>query len=313
MNNDLIRARERVRALGRAQNRLHVLCTSCTLLVDRVAELVERVRREGKDVARLEGSSLQALFHAVLGDKVETLAEERRELLSAQMKLDAARAELAVAETERVAVLERIKSLEGAPAELAGALEEAEKIARAEDGPLANELRALSAQSATAKERHQQLLEALEAAGRASRALAEVDRSLSSARGWGTFDMLGGGFIATSMKHARLSDSRAHIARAHGALSALERELADVRAVGSIEKLEVPITGGLTFADYMFDGLIIDWMVQTRIREGLDRAQSVRRRVSTVEAELHRESSRTAQLLAELDARRGTALGDSPH
>ena len=63
---------------------------------------------------------------------------------------------------------------------------------------------------------------------RALDSLRAAQKALESARGWGIFDILGGGTISTLVKHSKLDRAREHIENAQYALKTFRRELADV-------------------------------------------------------------------------------------
>ena len=87
---------------------------------------------------------------------------------------------------------------------------------------------------------------------------------MNSARNWGLFDLFGGGFFADIMKHSKMDDASRYIEAAKNDLQIFQRELKDVRGNWNIQFQ----TGGfLSFADFLFDGFIADYMMQSRIAE----------------------------------------------
>ena len=66
------------------------------------------------------------------------------------------------------------------------------------------------------------------------------------------------------MKHSRMSDASQYVEQAKADLRAFEQELGDIR---DIEGLNVEINGFLTFADFFFDGLLADLLVQSKISD----------------------------------------------
>ena len=57
----------------------------------------------------------------------------------------------------------------------------------------------------------QEIHEAICAADDALEALRRADRSLSSASSWGLWDMFGGSFLSTMMKHGKMDDAQREI------------------------------------------------------------------------------------------------------
>lgn len=89
---------------------------------------------------------------------------------------------------------------------------------------------------------------------------------LASAARWGTWDMWGGGMIASSIKHSRIDDGLAHLQRLNMALARLRREASDVRL-----SIEVPrgleAGSGARTLDLWFDNIFSDWNMQDRIEQ----------------------------------------------
>ena len=94
--------------------------------------------------------------------------------------------------------------------------------------------------------------------------LKEAQNKLNSARNWGIFDMLGGGLISDIIKHSKMNDASAYLEEAKRDLLVFQRELQDVQ--GTVD-LKVDMSEFLTFADFFFDGFIMDYVVQTKIAE----------------------------------------------
>lgn len=297
MDDRLRSARERVAELEHVTKRLPAVYAERRKLEERRDRCAERLAREERDVARLEGLSLGALFHALLGDKVEKLAAERRDVLNAKLQHDQAVEELAHVEEEHRALLRRREELARAPKELEAVQAEIEGRLRSAGGAARDQLEAIAARERTLLARVREIGEAELAAASARRGLEAMVDALGRARGWGTWDMLGGGLLTTAIKHSHIDDARARLPAVQNALEKLKRELADVDPDVA---LGIDIRGFMTFADYFFDGLIVDWMVQSRIRESLERVHTTIARVARIESTLGIERARSEKALAAL-------------
>lgn len=127
--------------------------------------------------------------------------------------------------------------------------------------------------------------EALDAGRRALQSLYAARESLGSARGWGVWDVLGGGLLSTLIKRGHMDDARDAMARAEEDLRVFRRELADVQ-----QTLPLETDDFLGFADYFFDGFLVDLLVQSRIAEAQDRVESAIASVEAVLEELEGEA-----------------------
>lgn len=106
--------------------------------------------------------------------------------------------------------------------------------------------------------------EAIDSGERALVSLRTAQEKLNSARNWGIFDMLGGGLIADIIKHSKMNDASTYLEEAKRDLLVFQKELQDVQE--TID-LKVDVDGFLTFADFFFDGIIMDYVVQSKIAE----------------------------------------------
>lgn len=131
-----------------------------------------------------------------------------------------------------------------------------------------------------------EIREAITAGERALSSLYAAQNKLKSARGWGIFDMLGGGLLSDLMKHSRMNDASSYMEAARRDLEIFKRELADV---STSYNLRMDVDGFLTFADFFFDGLIADYLVQTKISQARGQVDEAIVKVSQILAELKRE------------------------
>ena len=84
-------------------------------------------------------------------------------------------------------------------------------------------------------------------------------------------------------KHNRMDEAQAAMNEARGHLRRLKKELLDVNLTGD---LKMDVGSFLTFADYFFDGVIADWMVQSKIGDALNQVREARRQVSSIRKRL---------------------------
>ena len=74
-----------------------------------------------------------------------------------------------------------------------------------------------------------EMQEAVQAGERALQSLYAARDKLGSARNWGIFDMLGGGFISDFVKHSKMNDAAALMEQAKSDIQRFQRELRDVQ------------------------------------------------------------------------------------
>lgn len=119
-------------------------------------------------------------------------------------------------------------------------------------------------------------MEAIYAGEKALDSLRDALQQLRGARNWGLYDILGGGFISSMIKHSKIDNARRYIEQAKYDLKVFNRELQDVSM-----HLDIDIGSFLTFFDLM-DSFFVDLMVQTRISDAAYRVEEAIRKVESV-------------------------------
>ena len=124
-----------------------------------------------------------------------------------------------------------------------------------------------------------EIQEAKEVAREVLALLGDVEKHLKSARNWGFYDMIGGGFFSSWIKHGKIDKAETLLRRVSTKLQRLQKELSDVYiGLGP----QVSITGLERFMDIAFDNIISDWMVQSKIQSSLEEVMRVRGEVEQV-------------------------------
>lgn len=279
LNERLAQAAEQRARLEKLRRQVAELEAEYGEAVAAAKRLKRQLSKEEADVERLEGISLSGLLASLFGNKEEQLLKERQEALAAQLKYDEARVRAERLGGELARAQQELSGLAGVEAQYQALLAEKERQMRQSPGWGAGELGRLAEREQQAAWRRKELDEARRAGMEADAALARVEETLQSAHNWGTWDMLGGGLIATAVKHSRIDEARQKLYDAQEKLSRFRRELNDVHAT-----LQVPVVmdldGFTRFADFFFDGLLVDIAVQSRINESLRQVERSRHQVS---------------------------------
>ena len=110
----------------------------------------------------------------------------------------------------------------------------------------------------------QEIDEAIRTGQQARSSLLQAKDCLKSAGNWGLLDMFGGGMFTTFVKRTRMNDAEKLVQQAQSDLKRFGKELADVE---SIADFHVETGNFLTFADYFLDSFLMDWLVQSKIRD----------------------------------------------
>lgn len=106
--------------------------------------------------------------------------------------------------------------------------------------------------------------EAIAAGKEALADLREAMNCLDSAKNWGIYDIIGGGLISSLIKHSRMDKAQQYISNAKNSLRHFEEELRDL---DNLDNINLDTQDFWGFADLIFDGILADAAMQSRIND----------------------------------------------
>lgn len=106
--------------------------------------------------------------------------------------------------------------------------------------------------------------EAIQAGENALCSLRAAREELQKAGNWGIVDLFGGGFVTNLIKHSKMDNASHLMENAKYDLKKFQKELRDVTINTN---LSIDCGGFLTFADFFWDGVVADWLVQSKIND----------------------------------------------
>ena len=279
VNRELINAKEKLWRKQKFESLISQIGEALQKELDRKVEFQNILQHEDKDVKKLEALSITSIFYSILGSKHQQLEKERQELLSASLKYEECCKSVLALERELGSYKDSLNSLIGAECEYETALKRKEEFILGLNDGNSQKLLQLMDNIADIKVQKKELKEAIESGETVQIELGRVINSLESAEDWGTWDIVGGGLLATAAKHSHIDEAKEYAHHTKIALIRFQNELSDVDLTMNID---INIGSFETFADYFFDGLISDWIVQSRINESLDSVQCVSNNVNNV-------------------------------
>lgn len=280
--NELLQWKEKAEEKKQLQSRLKKAQEDLQKLQEKLEMLKAELQKEFKDVQQLEEGGITALFYSILGSKVEKLDKERQEYLAAKLKYDNCKNELEQLQEEIYRIEKQIFELGDPESTYVSLLDKKSlKLRESGDNNFLQYEKLLETHFAQKKE----INEAIEAGEMALQGLRNAIKSLKSALGWGVYDMAGGGLIATAVKHSKIDESKNIIQDVQVWLSRFRRELSDVQ-IDTGENLSVQMDSFSTFADYFFDNLIFDWVVQSKINRSLEGCETIYKQVLDIVTQL---------------------------
>lgn len=104
----------------------------------------------------------------------------------------------------------------------------------------------------------------------------EAEKKFRKARNWGFFDILGGGLITDLIKHSNLGAASNIMNQINYLLQDLQRELKEVVIPTDFSMNTASFS---TFADFVFDGILADVYMQSKIMTSIDQIRELRSRL----------------------------------
>ncbi|MEC0128081.1 hypothetical protein [Paenibacillus pabuli] len=263
LNEQLAILKEKGRIYEKWNDRLEKLNQEEVEWKAKVQQRLEHLQKEQNDVERLNSMSLSAFFYHLIGKKEERLEKEELELMESKAEYDTACQMLKDIQEQRLQVQQEVEGQRQ--------YEFWQSDYQVLWGKKENDLLEKDAELQQMAEDREHLSGELQELNEADRegeylllALERAEKALSSAGNWGIYDMMGGGMISTHMKRSRMDDAQVAIIDAGKRLRRFQKELEDVKMA---IHTELHLGGLLSFADYFFDNLFVDWMVQDKIRK----------------------------------------------
>lgn len=261
-NEQLMILQEQVDKKARLTSILNHLKNQQSELAYKVEELDRARYQEQFDVEELEGRSLKNYFYTIVGRKDDMLIKEKEEAYAAAVKYDSAASELKAVEEEIKKITKELACANSAQQQYDRIMAKKLVALKASNLPEANEIMKLEESLSKLRGQEREIKEAINAGNTARHTAEDIMKSLESAEGFGTWDLLGGGFVSDLAKHSHLDDAQSSVEKLQIQLRRFKTELSDVEISA---EMQVNIDGFLRFADYFFDGLFADWTVLKRI------------------------------------------------
>lgn len=246
-------------------------------LMEKEYELRSILAKENHDVERLQSTSITSIFYSILGRKEQQLDKELQEAFVAKLKYDVAIRQKEQCSNRKDILFKEKQELNGSDDRFRQVFSEIQVLLHS-NPEYAEKLCDLERQLGEITNQLGEVDEAIAVGNACIIEIKSIEDSLSSAEGWGAWDLMGGGMISAMAKHSDLDNAQTSAEHLQVLLSSFRTELADVKIYQNMG--QVNIDGFLRFADYFFDGLIADWSVLSRIHDSQKSVSQVANQVS---------------------------------
>ena len=285
INQEIYDLKEELLIKGKLDSLISMLNNELREKRNQAVVLKDQLSDEEKDVQKLEGTSFSSIFLTMIGKKDEKLYKEKEEYLTAKLKYEECLEAIKKLEKELQDAKNQLKRYMGTNEEYDRLIKEKQNLLINEGGESGRRLNANLEDINQIKLDIKELREAIMAGERALTALERMQESLKEAKGWGTWDMLGGGLLSNIAKHSAIDKANENSHEFQSLLKSFKKELSDVNEFTDIE---VNISSFASFADFFFDGFFVDYFVQSKINDSLDNVNRAFSKIDSIIMELKR-------------------------
>lgn len=265
------------------------------VLLDKKNELENQLQKENEDVERLEETTVSSLFYQLVGKKEERLQKERQEVMQASLNYHQALREYEYVLNAFQNLKERFDRKQELLNELESLRLETSSLTQQEKLELKESKELYFKQQAVLKE----LQEAIDAGEAVYRSLTEAEDYLDLAQSYGYFDIGGGGFFTSMVKHNQIDRVQKAMVDVKMQILKFEKELQDVclQEIGVTQLDELDVA-----CDIYLDNIFMDIKVQSQINKTLADIKGVIISVQEVVDRLNDEKEKTLQQQVQLQS-----------
>lgn len=252
-----------------------------------LTKLKKSLEKEYKDIKKLEGISINNIFATLAGNKEDKLYKEQQEYIQVQLKHEECDWTVSGYKDDlidmRVRILDLAKYEEEYKRLISQKLEIIKSIEVTDN--FKNELEKEENNRNLKIKEEIEIKEAIKASKECLDIIKTATESLSSAKKWGTFDLIGGSSIISSMvKHQRIEAAKMQLNNLGYSIGKLKKELGDINMFFMFDGLNFD---NLTYAfDVFFDNIFTDMSVQSKINDALAKIKNLDYKVTNLLDEL---------------------------
>lgn len=275
----------------KAKRRLHTLKEHLETALHTKQEYWKQLKEEQKDVEELDEFSILKMVRTWTGKQDEIREKELSELAAIEAKYreiekTVTDLEMDLTDTERELDQVNWQSID---IEWERLIKEKEQWILENNHAESIRLENFYEQKTFLKTSIREIIEAITAGDEAKIALRRALKSLEGAKDYSTWDtFLGGGIIATSLKHSKLDESEDAIHAAQRSLQKFHTELLDIQQI-KVNNLSVERDSFVTFADYVFDDIFSAWSTHSKINNSIGRLNQTLRDLASISAQLQEQ------------------------
>ncbi len=232
-----------------------------------------RMNDEFQDVKDLETITLKSIWYDLLNKKFTELEREQTEYYQAKIQYESQQNKFDSLSSEIKAYEAQLFDFETIKVQYEGLIQEKVKLLKENSHPRLLDIFSKQDELVKIDAYIKDIQEAISAAEKVLSVIPRVIEDLEDAKGYATWDMVGGGTMATYLKRQKMHKAKLGIIEINYALDKLRRELKDLKP--DLFPAEIKFNTSWEFADYFFDNIFVDMEIRKRILEAYNSTLSL--------------------------------------
>jgi hypothetical protein len=257
----------------------------------------QRMNEEFQDVKDLENVTLKSIWYDLLNKKFTELEREQAEYYQAKMQFEVQQNKFDNLSSEIKLYEAQLVDFQTIKVQYEGLLQEKMKFLKENNHSSISNI--FDKQEALVKidVYIKEIQEAFLATDNVLSVIPKVIENLKDAKSYATWDMVGGGTMATYLKRQKMHKAKLGIIEINYALDKLKRELKDLKP--DLLPTEIKFNTSWEFADYFFDNIFVDMEIRSRIADAYNAIISLFDSLILLKEKLISEKSKQQNLYQE--------------
>lgn len=283
---ELNASRDALVGINYAEKSLKTLRNDIQVLKKKKQAAEEILAKENKDVEKITGVSFQSFVATLLRNRDEQIEKEELEAIEAKRVYDELAYEYENMAGEILQLEQIVIQKQACQLAYNEASSKKKQFISSQNPELWMRIEGLETNLMDVEGEIKELQEAIDASVHVINKTEHALSELQDAKNLGVWDMVGGGLLVTMAKREHMAKAQGLIKDLNSSLNRFSKELKDVNMSMSTQ---IDIGSYLNFADYFFDGLFVDMMVQNKIHAALDNVRGLHRNVCHLQSHLKKQ------------------------
>ena len=260
----------------------------------------QRMNEEFQDVKDLETFTLKSVWYDLLNKKFTELEREQTEYYQAKIRFESQQNKFDSLSLEIKSYNAQLFDFERIKVQYEGLVQEKVKLLKENNHPRLVDIFIKQEELVKIDAYKNEIQEAISAAEKVLGVIPKVIEDLQDAKGYATWDMVGGGTMATYLKREKMHKAKLGITEINYALDKLRRELKDLKP--DLLPTEIKFNTSWEFADYFFDNIFVDMEIKERILDAYNSTLSLFNSVTLLKEKVIAEKNTQQALYQETES-----------